>query len=187
MEERKNTTLSIAVRRKKTSYSFRLDPAAPDSFANNIKHNMEDSLCLLDGKAELFRCPCQSVANYCFGDAGKSMEKDAGDTIAPGGFKVKCFVEPRSYHGEIHGIIETVDIDGQRIDRESMQEYGDGRKAGRWLIHSTWSDRLGHDNPVAYSAGCIMLSSANLESLNRILRAYEVKPGDIIPGQIEEV
>lgn len=179
--------LSIVVERRKTSYSFRLDPKSPDSFSNNIKHNMEDSFCLFDDRAEIFRCPCQSVANYCFGEMRKSMEKDAGDTIAEGQFKVKCFVEPRSYHGEIHGIIETRDIDGQWIDRESMQEYGDGEKAGRWLIHSTWSDRLKHDNPIAYSAGCIMLSSANLESFNRLLKAYEVKPGDIIPGEIVEV
>lgn len=179
--------LSIVVERKKTSYSFRLDLKSPDSFANNIKHNMEDSFCLFDDRAEIFRCPCQSVANYCFGEMKKSMEKDAGDTIAEGQFKMKCFVEPRSYHGEIHGIIETRDIDGQWIDRESMQEYGNGERAGRWLIHSTWSDRLRRDNSVAYSAGCIMLSSANLESFNRLLKAYEVKPGNIIPGEIVEV
>lgn len=176
--------LSIVVERKRTSFNFRLDPKAPDSFANNIKHNMEDNFCLYDDKAEIFRCPCQSVANYCFGEMKKSMLTDAGDTIAEGYFKVKCFVEPRSYHGEIHGIIETKDIDGQWIDRESMQEYGNGEKAGRWLIHSTWSDRLGHDNPYAYSAGCIMLATSNLESFNRLLRAYGVKNGDIISGEI---
>ena len=81
--------LSIVVERKKKSYDFKLNPNQADSFSNNIKNNMIDTFRLFDGKAELFSCPVQSVANYCWGENAKSMEKTAGDTIAEGYFKIK--------------------------------------------------------------------------------------------------
>lgn len=178
--------LSIVVERKKKSYDFKLNPNQADSFSNNIKNNMIDTFRLFDGKAELFSCPVQSVANYCWGENAKSMEKTAGDTIAEGYFKIKCFVEPRGYDGEIHGIIETKDLDGQIIDTESMQDYGSSEKAGRWLIHSTYNKAKQREAKYAYSAGCLMLSRSNLQAFNSILHAYNVKPGDIISGEIVE-
>lgn len=178
--------LSIVVERKKKSYDFKLRPNEADSFSNNIKNNMEDTFRLFDGKCELFSCPVQSVANFCWGEQSKSMQKKAGDTIAEGYFKVKCFVEPRNYDGEIHGIIETKDLDGQVIDTESMQVYGNGEKAGRWLIHSTYNKEKQREASYAYSAGCLVMTRSNLEAFNKILHAYEISPGFIISGEVIE-
>ena len=178
--------LSIVVERRKKSYDFKLNPKEADSFSNNIKNNMIDTFRLFDGKAELFYCPVQSVANYCWGENAKSMAQTAGDTIAEGYFKIKCFVEPRNYDGEIHGIIETQDIDGQKIDTESMQDYGGNEKAGRWLIHSTYNKSKQREAQYAYSAGCLILSRSNLQAFNDILHAYGVAKGDIISGEIVE-
>ena len=57
------------------------------------------------------------------------------DTVRAGNFTVKCFVPPRTFHGEIHAITKTRDLDGQEIDRNAMQTTKDGYQNGRWLIH----------------------------------------------------
>lgn len=178
--------LSLVIERKQRSYLFKVNPKAPGSFENNWRNNSLDWLCLYDGNAEILRVHCQSVANYCFGDMKSNGDTEHGDTIAEGYFKVKCFVEPRSFHGEIHGIIETRDVDGQWIDRNSMQIGNDGFQTGRWLIHDKWSNNLKRDTNTAWSAGCIILSSSDLETFNKMLKAYGVKPGDIISGEIVE-
>ena len=178
--------LSIVIERKKKSYDFKLNPKEPDSFSNNIKNNMIDTFRLFDDKCELFSCPVQSVANYCWGEMARSMAKKGGDTVAEGYFKIKCFVEPRNFDGEIHGIIETVDLDGQRIDTESMQDYGGKDRAGRWLIHSTYNKEKQKESAYAYSAGCFIVSRSNLKAFNDILHAYGVKQGDIISGEVVE-
>ena len=179
--------LSFVVERKKRSYMFKVNPKAPGSFDNNWRNNSLDWLCLYSENCELLRVHCQSVANYCFGDMASNGDTECGDTIAEGYFKVKCFVEPRSFHGEIHGIVETKDIDGQWIDRDSMQIGKDGFQTGRWLIHDRWSDKLQRDSNYAWSAGCIILASDDLKTLNNILHACDVQPGEIINGEIVEV
>lgn len=178
--------LNIKVLRKRESWDFKLNPSEPDSFSNNIKNNMKDSFIVCDDKAEILRVPVQSVANYCWGEQAASMRTKAGDTIAQGPFKVKCFVEPRNYEGEIHGIVEATDMDGQRINSESMQSYGDGQTAGRWLIHSTYNKEKQRESAYAYSAGCLILSRSNLETLNAIFHAYGIKRGQILSGEIIE-
>ena len=80
--------LSIVVERKKKSWNFKVNPKEPDSFSNNINNNMIDTLRIFDDKAELFSCPVQSVANYCWGEMKNSMVKPSGDTIKEGYFKV---------------------------------------------------------------------------------------------------
>ena len=62
-----------------------------------------------------------------------------GDSVAAGSFTVKCFVPPRTFHGEIHAITKTRDLDGQEIDRNAMQTTKDGYQNGRWLIHDKYS------------------------------------------------
>lgn len=179
--------LNFVVERKKKSYDFKANPSAPSSFSNNWKNNSIDTIAIYDEKAELARFNCQTVANYCFGDYATADTVEYGDTIREGYFKVKCFVEPRNFHGEIHGIIETKDIDGQWIDQMSMQTTKDGFQNGRFLIHDRYSKKIGGDTNYAWSAGCFILSSADLKALNTILHAYEVKSGDIISGEILEV
>ena len=179
--------LNIVVERQKRSYQFKVKPKAEGSFENNWKNNSLDWFCIYNDKCELARFRCQSVANYCFGDMKSNGPTEHGDTIAEGYFKIKCFVEPRNFHGEIHGIIETRDVDGQWIDHNSIQVGDDGFQTGRWLIHDKWSNSLQRDTNTAWSAGCIILSSDNLYSFNRILHAYDVKAGDILNGEIVEV
>ena len=178
--------INVQILRYKKSYDFRNDKNAPDSFENNWKNNSLDWLILRDDKGELFRCHCQTVANYCFGENTTADTVVFGDTIAPGSFKVRVFAEPRKFHGEIHEIIETTDLDGQKINHNAMQTTKDGFQNGRWLIHDRWSTKLGKDSNYAWSAGCFILSSGDLEALNKILHAYELPKGYIISGKVTE-
>lgn len=178
--------LRITVLRNNKSYDFKADPNKPSGFDNNWKNNSMDWFILSDDDAELIRCRCQSVANYCFGDMASGDFIEHGDTIAPGLFTVKCFVEPRAFHGEIHAITKTKDIDGQWIDRNAMQTTKDGYQNGRWLIHDRFSFKQNADTTYAWSAGCIILSSGDLEAINMLLHAYKIQPGDEISGEIVE-
>lgn len=178
--------LSLVIERKKESYDYKVDPKRPSGFDNNYKNNMLDWFVFFDDKAEIARFHCQSVANYNFGDFKSADTVEYGDTIAPGYFKIKCFVEPRNFHGEIHGIIETKDIDGQWINRESVQINSSGFQNGRFLIHDKYSSKYNTDTNYAWSAGCIILSSDDLCCFNQLLKAYNVKAGDIISGEIVE-
>lgn len=179
--------MKIKILRNKKSFEFKDDIKKPDSFENNWKNNSIDWLILMDDAGnELFRARCQSVANYCFGNMDTADTVAHGDTVAAGEFKVKLFVEPRNFHGEIHAITETRDIDGQWIDRNAMQTTAGGFQNGRWLIHDRFSDKNGRDTNYAWSAGCIILSSVDLAGLNLVLHSCKCQPGDIIPGEIIE-
>lgn len=177
----------VKVTRKKASYNFRADPSAPDSFENNWKNNGLDRLILLKDGEEIYKCTCQSVANYCFGANATADTVAHGDTISPGEFTVRLFVEPRNFHGEIHAITRTRDLDGQWIDHNAMQTTAGGYQNGRWLIHDKYSFKTGADTRHAWSAGCIILSSFALEQLNSCLKSLGLKPGHEISGLIEEV
>ncbi len=179
--------LNILIQRHKSSYAFKANPKLPDSFDNNWHNNSKDRLILRDDKAEVFSCRCQTVANYCFGDQKPGDTVSFGDTVAPGLFKVRLFVEPRNFHGEIHAICSTTDIDGQWINHEAMQTTKDGFQNGRWLIHDRYSKKLGTDSNYAWSAGCFILSSEDLESLNNMLKLCNAKPGTVISGRLEEI
>ena len=178
--------LKFEMWRDKRSYDFRADKSKPDSFGNNWLHNSIDHILLIKGDKVLFTANCQSVANYCFGEMSPGDSLPHGDTVAPGNFTVRCFVEPRNFHGEIHAITNTTDLDGQRIDRNAMQISARGFQNGRWLIHDRFSKRLGRDTKYAWSAGCFILSSIDLEALNETLKKEGVKPGDEISGEVIE-
>ena len=109
-----------------------------------------------------------------------------GDTVRAGGFTVKCFVPPRTFHGEIHAITKTRDLDGQEIDRNAMQTTKDGYQNGRWLIHDKYSFSKGKDTNYAWSAGCFILSSKNLEAFNRVLKSHGIKAGDAVDGVLRD-
>ena len=178
--------LKIEVWRDKRSYDFRAEKSKPDGFDNNWKNNSIDQLMLLKNDKILFRANAQTVANYCFGDMIPGDKVPHGDTVAEGEFTVRCFVEPRKFHGEIHAITKTTDLDGQTIDRNAMQTTAGGFQNGRWLIHDKWSEKLGKDTNYAWSAGCFILSSADLATLNAILKKEGVNPGDEISGEVIE-
>lgn len=176
--------LKLKIIRHKESYDFKLDPEKPDSFENNRKNNSIDDLVLFNDAEEVYRCKCQTVANYCFGEQRPGDTVKHGDSVAPGEFTVKCFVPPRKFHGQIHAIIKTRDIDGQWIDRNAMQTAAGGYQNGRWLIHDRFSSAQGQDTCYAWSAGCFVLSSSDLRLLNVNLDSYGVKAGDEIQGEL---
>ena len=74
--------LNIKILRYKKSYDFKNNPSLPDGFENNWKNNSQDWLVLCDDKGELFRCHCQSVANYCFGENATADNVSYGDTLS---------------------------------------------------------------------------------------------------------
>jgi len=174
--------INILAERKRLSYDFKADPKKPDSFENNWKNNSLDRITIRDGENGLCCFRCQTVANYCFGD----MKGALSDTVAPGSFTVKAFVEPRAFHGEIHAITRTRDLDGEWIDHNAMQINRGGFQLGRWLIHDRFSFNAGADTRYAWSAGCFVLSSADLATFNAVLRKLGVKPGDLLPGTLVE-
>lgn len=178
--------LRLEVWRNRKSYNFRADPAKPDSFENNWKNNSIDLLVLYDDSTLLYQCKVQSVANYCFGDMTPGDSLPHGDTVTAGEFTLKCFVEPRAFHGEIHAITKTKDLDGQTIDRNAMQTTAGGFQNGRWLVHDRYSFKLGKDTNYAWSAGYFILSSNDLARLNAILKNEGVKAGDEISGEVIE-
>lgn len=179
--------LVLKILRSKKSYDFKADPKKPDSFSNNWKNNSLDDFVLTENSKEIFSCKCQSVANYCFGDVSGGDTVSYGDSVAEGEFTIKCFVPPRKFHGEIHAIIKTRDIDGQWIDRNAMQTANNGYQNGRWLIHDKFSFEKGADTNYAWSAGCFILSSKDLETFNKILKEFGIKAGDEIQGILTEV
>lgn len=178
--------LKIEVWRNRRSYNFKTAPNKPDGFDNNWKNNSIDQLMLLKDDKVLFCANAQTVANYCFGDMTPGDKVPHGDTVAEGEFTVRCFVESRNFHGEIHAITKTTDLDGQTIDRNAMQTTAGGFQNGRWLIHDKWSEKLGKDTNYAWSAGCFILSSQDLARLNSILKNEDVKAGDEIKGEVIE-
>lgn len=178
--------LKIEIWRKAQSYDFKADPTKPDGFDNNWKNNSLDILILKSGSEILFQCHAQTVANYCFGEQGTGDTMPHGDTVAAGEFTLRCFVEPRNFHGEIHAITKTKDLDGQTIDRNAMQTTAGGFQNGRWLVHDRYSPKLGKDTNCAWSAGCFILSSGDLARLNAILKNEGVKAGDEIKGEVFE-
>ena len=178
--------ISLKVERYRKSFDYKYDKSKPSSFENNWKNNSLDWICIMNGDKEYARFRCQTVANYCFGDNKTADTVEYGDTVRPGEFFVKCFVPPRKFHGEIHGIIRTKDYDGQWIDHNSMQRTKGGFQNGRWLIHDRYSAKLGKDSNYAWSAGCFILSSHDLQTFNSILRYFGAKEGTEIHGVLEE-
>ena len=176
--------LHLHIIRYVESYDFKAEPDKPDSFSNNWKNNSLDDFILLNDDTELFKCKCQSVANYCFGDMLPGDTVSYGDSIAAGDFTLRCFVPPRKFHGQIHAITQTVDIDGQRIDHNAMQTTKGGYQSGRWLIHDRFSFSKGADTTYAWSAGCFILASTDLELFNQTLKAHGVQAGDEIVGTL---
>jgi hypothetical protein len=178
--------LNFRVERKKESYNYRANPNLSDSFENNWANNSLDFLILLDGEKEIVRLKCQTVANYCFGTNLGPIHLPHISTIATGEFFIRAFVEPRLFHGEIHAITKTRDKGGRWIDHNAMMTLDNGFQLGRWLIHDKFSFNHGKDTNYAWSAGCFILSSKDLETLNVNLKQFGVKPGDLIKGLLNE-
>lgn len=174
--------IRIEVLRLFSSHDFKVDPRQ-NSFGNNWKNNSQDLFRLKesDGGSVLFQTRCQTVSNH----PGYKY----GDTILEGPFRLKCFVDPRAFHGRVHGIIDAYDLEGQAIDEFSLQNDPDypGYQNGRWLVHDRYSFKIGKDTNYAWSGGCIILSSADLKNFNTKLDGLGIRKGDIVEGYLREV
>lgn len=180
----KRDRLELLVVRLTSSLDYKFNPSL-NSYENNWKHNGEDYVRLYDRATNelLFEARCQTVSNHP--DATKFK---FGDTLQPGTFSICCFVQPRAFHGEPHGIMNAYDLEGQPIDAYSMQNDLDfpGFQNGRWLLHDRFSFKTNRDTNYAWSGGCIILSSKDLGFLNATLRESGVKKGDVVPARLIE-
>jgi hypothetical protein len=170
--------LKIEVLRYLKSYDFKHYHDKND-FYNNIRNNSIDTLILYKENQIIFKCEnVQTVSNH--------PDFDFKDTIREGEFKLKCFVESRSFHGRIHGIVNAYDLDNEPIDNYSMQ-LDNGYQKGRWLLHDKYSFAKKRDLHNSYSGGCFIMSSIDLGEFNSILLENEISPEDIITGILKEV
>lgn len=186
IKEKKLKDLFVRVYRKKVSYNYKINPNTPDSWDNNSNNNMLDDFILYYNEALLFRAKCQTIANI---PGGRFL-----DTIAPGKFQIKCFVENRNYYGRIHGIINAYDLEGQFIDENSVERVKgkDGAPIdfSRWLVHDTQKQKPKQPNDLtrfAWSAGCFISHPSDLDAFANILDAYKIEVGEVINGELVEV
>lgn len=178
--------LTIKIIRFKTSYDFKLDASMPSSYENNVAHNSEDVLELIDDDTMLFCCKCQTVQNLDWGDYKSNSQLSYGDTIAPGNFNIRLFCQPRNFHNTVHEIFYANTISGKQIDKNAMQ-FSNGKWSGRWLMHDRWNEKTNKDTVNAWSAGCIILKTADFERLNALLKSKNCRSGYTLKACIKEV
>lgn len=175
--------MNFLVIRRKSSYDYKKVPTLNGDWDNQKKNNSQDVILLYDGAAILWASPCQSVSNLESLDAGVKFT----DTIAPGPFGVKLFVEQRDFWPEIHGIINAKTLGGETIDENSITPTAGGL---RTLMHDWQKHRSaapqGTDTSVAWSAACLVEPDKKLIELNTILRDKGCKKDDVIPGLLIE-
>jgi hypothetical protein len=182
--------LKICVYRYCASLAYQRDPAKGNDWHNNDGNNSLDLFTLKDADsgATLFTCHVQTVANA----EGLIAGVHAYDTIAPGPFQMRAFVEPRLFICQPHGIVNTKTMHGDLIiaeldakGRPTVNDSTTARNKSRWLTHD-WKDHSGKDTRVAWSAGCFVLPDEALSRYNAILTQRGVKPFDLIDGVLEE-
>ena len=170
--------ITIRIDRKKDSYDYKFNKTQPNSWENNYKNNMIDTLMVFEDDKKLLECQCQSVSN--------SPTGRYEDTIAPGKFSLKLFIEKRNYYCDVHGIVDAVDLEGEYVDFESVQN----NDKSRWLMHDTQKVKPALRATLcthAWSAGCFILHPVHLSMVNQILKDKGYKSGDIITGVLNLV
>ena len=167
--------LFIRVERDVRSYNYKKNPKAKDDWQNNSNNSCLDRFILYEYESVLFETKCQSISNIPDGHYS--------DTIATGPFLLRCFVDKRSFHCDVHGICQTATLGNEWIDDTSTSPSSDLR----WLMHD---DQKLLPNPpgiltrIPWSAGCIVLRKTDHDAFNEILKAFNIKPGDTIDGEI---
>jgi hypothetical protein len=166
------------VMRFKESYDYKYDSSL-NGYKNNIKNNSLDSMSLYyNGMQVWYTDNVQTVSNHPL--------MKYSDTVAPGIFRIKCFLDPKSFHGDVHGIINAQDLNGQPIDKNSMQ-WDNGYYIGRFLIHSRYSKKKKRDLYNGYSGGCFIPSTPAIEELNNIMRELGIKELDEIKCELQDI
>jgi len=177
--------LRIEVIRRKESYKPKRHPEKADAWDNNDANNSLDDFIVYRDDIQIFQCKAQTVSNMPGGRPG--------DTVAPGPFQIRTFVDQRSFWPRIHGICNTTDMEGQEIDSRSIEPVrgnrGEPIDINRWLVHD-WQklkpNMKGIDTRVAWSLCCFVLKTADLWEFNNLLDRLQVTPGTIIQGNLLE-
>jgi hypothetical protein len=177
--------MKIIIRRSQLSIHFLRDSTKPAAWDNNDGNNSLDRIYLYfaeifsEETAPVFSCRAQTVSNLEGLDPGIFYR----DTIAPGPFQLKAFVDSRQFWCVPHGICNTHTLGGEWISDNSIT----ATNMNRWLMHDWQSHRdkpKGQDTRVAWSAGCIVVPDADLILFSAILENNGIKPGDMIDGEI---
>ena len=183
--------ITLKIVRKPESHSYHRFVNKPDAWDNNDANNSLDDFFLYDKDKLLFKAKCQTVANI---PGGHYL-----DTIAPGKFQVRLFVDQRNFWPMVHGIMNTYDLEGQSINERSIEPIPGKNGApidfSRWLIHDWQKHRdqkdengnpIPHDSDtrVAWSAGCFVLRDSDLKCFSCILTENNYHPEDILNGEL---
>ncbi len=169
----------IQVSRNKLSYDFKFD-SKKNSFQNNIKNNMIDTIYLFKDGAIIYSCnKVQTISNH------PNKKFKLKDSVRPGTFILKCFVKNNGDElcKDIHAITQTYDLEGQYIDENGYQK-DNGQLSGRWLMHD--NTYKGIDSINAYSGACFILGVSDHNNFNLSLRSNDVGEGDTIKGELFE-
>jgi hypothetical protein len=169
--------MTIKVFRRAASHKYRRRPTDPHDWHNNDAHNSLDIFEVLEGDKVIFSAPCQTVSNA----EGLIEGSRYLDTIAPGPFKLKAFVDPRAFLCTPHGICDCYTIEGAYINLDSVTRTN----KARWLVHD-WKGHDGKDTRVAWSSGCLVLTDADLMAFSAVLTLKGIKPGDMVDGELIE-
>jgi hypothetical protein len=172
----RNILMKIRVVRRPESWEYR--HRGPDAWHSQDANNSIDAFEVYgDAGRLIMHSFCQTVANA----EGLIADVHEYDTIMPGPFKIRAFVEPREFKCEPHGIVGATTKHGDLIGEDSTTLIN----KSRWLIHD-WKN---HSEPpidtrVAWSAGCIILKDEDLDSFNTLLAGHGIAPGDIIEAEL---
>lgn len=171
-------SLRVRIVRKLASLQYLREPSAAFDWHNNDANNSLDALELFDDDESLLVSKVQTVANLEGLDPGVHFY----DTIAPGKFFLRAFVDPREFKCQPLGIVGAVTKRGEPILEDSTTVTN----KSRWLEHDR-KDHQGNDTRVAWSAGCIVhWNDDDLVQLNAIYKDRGVQPGDLIPAELFE-
>lgn len=176
----------LVVTRSRLSLQPLRDPSKPPAWDNNDGNNSLDLLALFGEEgvagqsAPLFVCRAQTVANL----EGLFPGARYFDTMAPGPFQLRAFVEPRQFWCQPHGICNARTLRGDLIGPDSITLTN----PNRWLVHD-WRKLKPNpdkqDTRVAWSAGCIVIADSDLDHFGAVLIAQGVNAGDLIGGVLE--
>jgi hypothetical protein len=175
--------LSIKIIRKKISYAYQRDPSKGFDWHNNDANNSLDDFWVFDDIHRIMVCSVQTVSNA----EGLIDGVHFYDTIKPGRFFLRAFVDPRAFKCQPHGIVGARTLHGDLIvaslGKNGLPDDDDSTTAtnkSRWLMHDL-KNHDGVDTRVAWSAGCIVVPDRDLDSFNTLLSGHGVKKFDLIP------
>jgi hypothetical protein len=180
--------LTIRVFRYKLSHEYRKNPTKPFAWENNDAHNSLDIFRVLEDGRVIFSGPAQTIANMegLADDTGKDYGARYIDSLAPGPFQLRAFVEPRDFYGRIHGICNARTLGGEEIGGDCTTPSSSLRTLVHdWQKHRS-SGPAGRDTRVAWSAACLVLPDKDIDSLGVLFDGHGIQPGDLIDGELIE-